>query len=386
MGRDGGGVTVRGDAIQIAFTHEGERQRRLLKVNGAPMKATPANLKFATRLADEIRKKIALDIFNIQDYFPDDAAATIGRGITVAGQLTKWLAAQRIETSTRAGYSSASKFWTESLGSKPLRSLKHSDILTAIASRPMLTGKTINNYVSVLREACALALLDRAISVNPVGSILRAKHQKAQPDPFSLVEVESIIAHMRQHYPAPVANLTEFRFFTGLRTSELAGLHWPSVDFRSSIVVVSEALVRGEAKARTKTNTVRAVDLNSRALAALKAQKAHTFLAGGHVFLDPRYGTPWIEERAYRRSFYEPTLKALGIRYRKPYNSRHSYATMLLMAGARAPYAARQLGHSVEMFLTTYSKWIDGDHNTSEQKRLEAFIGGEQAPAAAQRP
>jgi integrase len=36
-----------------------------------------------------------------------------------------------------------------------LRTLKHSHVLTAIADRPDLSGKTINNYVSVLRDALA---------------------------------------------------------------------------------------------------------------------------------------------------------------------------------------------------------------------------------------
>ncbi|AIV73967.1 putative phage integrase [Burkholderia pseudomallei] len=38
----------------------------------------------------------------------------------------------------------------------------------------------------------------------------------------------------------------------------------------------------------------------------------------------------------------------------------HCYATAMLMAGMTPAFCAKQLGHSVEMFLTTYSKWIDG--------------------------
>lgn len=93
------------------------------------------------------------------------------------------------------------------------------------------------------------------------------------------------------------------------------------------------------------------------------------------IFLDPRYGTPWVDERAFRRSFWTPALKALGIRYRPPNNSRHTFATMLLMAGATPAYAAKQMGHSVEMFLSVYSKWIDDGHGDLEQAKLERFIG-----------
>jgi integrase len=40
---------------------------------------------------------------------------------------------------------------------------------------------------------------------------------------------------------------------------------------------------------------------------------------------------------------------------------RHSYATVMLMAGMHDAFCARQLGHSVEVVHRTYAaKWIDG--------------------------
>ena len=79
-------------------------------------------------------------------------------------------------------------------------------------------------------------------------------------------------------------------------------------------------------------------------------------MAGEEVFQDPRYGTPWADERAFRRSYWTPTLKRLGIRYRRPYNMRHTYATTMLMASMTPAFCARQLGHSVDIFLRTYAK------------------------------
>jgi integrase len=374
VARNGSGVTEHRGALRVAFTVNGETVRRTLSAGGKPMRATPANRRHAERLVAEIRAKIKLGVFSMHEYFPADPSASTGRGHTVAAQLADWLAAQRIEASTRAGYSSAIRFWSSTIGDKVLLALKHSDILHALATRPALTGKTINNYVSVLREALAMAVLDRTIAVNPVSDIPRAKHQKAPTDPFSRDEAEAIIAHMLARYPEPVANMAEAKFFTGLRSSEAAGLRWPNVDTSRAEIVVSEAIVRGKTKLNTKTNVARVVELNSRALAAIKRQKAHTFLAGEHVFLDPRYGTPWLEERAFRRSYWEPTLRALGMRYRPPYNTRHTFATMMLMSGMDPAYCARQLGHSVEIFHSTYAKWIDGNHNAGQRARLEAFL------------
>jgi len=68
------------------------------------------------------------------------------------------------------------------------------------------------------------------------------------------------------------------------------------------------------------------------------------------------------------------------MRYRPPFNTRHTYATMVLMASMTPAFCARQLGHSVEMFLRTYAKWIDGDQNALEVGRLEAALTPDSSP------
>jgi integrase len=372
MGRTGLGVEIRERSIRLAFTFDGRPYRRTLELNGKPLAPSPANIRHAHRLAAEIKDKIRLGVFSLAEYFPENGDTGT---LTIASQLERWIGAQRLETSTLAGYSSAVKFWSGHIGSKPVKGLIHSDVLTALATRPDLSGKTVNNYVSVLREAMELAVLDKVILSNPVAGVPRAKHQKPPVDPFTQDEAEVICAYMVKHFPAQVANYVEFKFFTGLRTSESFGLRWPSVDLPSSYFTVSQGIVRGEEKDSTKTNEARTVILNSRALGAIKRQAEHTRMSAEHVFLDPRYGTPWTEERAFRRSYWTPALKALGIRYRPPYNTRHTYATIMLMQGMTPAFCAKQLGHSVEMFLRTYSKWLDGSQDALEMAKLEAALG-----------
>jgi len=57
-------------------------------------------------------------------------------------------------------------------------------------------------------------------------------------------------------------------------------------------------------------------------------------------------------------------IKRLGIRYRRPYNMRHNYATAMLMAGMTPAFCAKQLGHSVGVFSRTYAKWLNGGKTT----------------------
>lgn len=173
------------------------------------------------------------------EYFPEggDTGST-----TISNQLDRWILTQRLEASTLAGYSSAVKFWKGHLGSRPVKGLLHSEILTALAKRPDLTGKTVNNYVSVLRESMALAVADKVISSNPVAGVPRANHQKPQPDRFTQAAADAICAYMGKPYPDPVWNYMEFKFFTGIRASESFGIRWPNVDLPSKYAVISEGI------------------------------------------------------------------------------------------------------------------------------------------------
>jgi integrase len=263
------------------------------------------------------------------------------------------------------------RFWQSTIGERPLRMLKTGDVLAAIATKPNLSGKTVNNYTSVLREALQLAVIDALMHANPMDHVAKAKWQKLPIDPFTRDEAEAIIQDAAKHHPGQIANLIEWWMWSGVRTSEMAGLHWSSVDLATGHMRIAEAMVRGVEKQSTKTNKARDVRLNSRALAAITRQKAHTVLAGEHVWTDPRYGTSWSDERAFRRSYWTPILKRLGIRYRRPYNMRHTYATTMLMAGMAPAYCAGQLGHSVEIFLSTYATWLPGAGDVAEMGKLE---------------
>lgn len=385
----GYGVENRETSIRLHFVDgDGKKQARTLTVNGRSLLPTKANLAHAERVAMEIRLRVRMGTFRMSDFFEGEA----DRHGTVAAALQTWIAGERMADSTRAGYESAVSFWTNAvvghrrlgepitLGQMDVADVRYSHIMLALATRPGLTGKTVNNYRSVLARAFRVLVLDRVLTANPVDETPRAKHQAPPPDPFSLAEAQAIISHMAAKYDPRVANYVRFAFFSGLRTSELAGLSWESVDWGRGLVLVHEAIVRGKHKANTKTDRARMVNLNAESRAALQAQKAHTFLAGGHVFIDPLSGKAWADERPFRRSYWAPTLKALGIRYRRPYNTRHTCATMLLMAGARPLWVASQMGHDLKVLLDRYARWIPDGHTEAEVAKMDQFTGS--GPAA----
>lgn len=375
------GVIVRDASIQVAFTRDGKQEKRTLTRNGLKLPPTPANIAFAERVAAEIREKIRLGSFHLGDYFPEDAAPITLR--TFGDHFDMWLQTKRVAATTLRGYKSCAKFWKESafesdsdrmLADLPMAFLTQTHLLYVIADRDDVSEKTIKNCLGPLKEAMKMALRDGVIKESPADDIKAPKWQKPPPDPFDAEEADAIISQITKKAPAQVANLATFWFWTGLRTSEVFGLRWANVDLRKGYVRIKEVLIQGDRVDHTKTSTERDVILNSRALNALQAQRSHTQAAGEEVFQDPNSGAAWSDERSFRRGHWTPALKICGIRYRRPYTMRHTYATHMLMCGANPAFAAKQLGHSLEIFLKTYAKWIDGKQNALEMSKIESAM------------
>lgn len=390
------GVEARPNSIRISFTLNGASHKRTLKAaDGAPLEPSSYNMKFAANLVATIKREIDSGSFVFENYFADDRAVTVQDDTskpkmpTVAEQLDLWLLTTKtLATSTQTGYRSAAKFWkaapaelnaagqpTRLVGDIPVDALLLSQLKLAINSKANKSGKTTNNYLSALIGALDLAIGDGLISKYPDTSLLRRKWQREEPDPFSLEEMTEIVQEMRRAYDSRVANLTEFWMLTGLRTSEIYGMRWKSVDFRKSEVRIHEVLVRGEYKASTKTSKARLVKLTPDALSILKAQRRHTLMLGEDslVFDNPTDNKPWDDERDFRRSYWTPALKRLGIRYRRPYQLRHTNASMRLMCGQLPGFAAAQLGHSTDMFIQIYARWMDGAHDDIEMDKFTSF-------------
>lgn len=63
---------------------------------------------------------------------------------------------------------------------------------------------------------------------------------------------------------------------------------------------------------------------------------------------------------------WRPPPKTVDIRHRPPYNCRHTYATICVMSGLNPAFIAQQLGHSVQMLLSTYARWLNSSSDWSE--------------------
>ena len=383
-----GGVELRENSIRLKFQYSGVACKETLYLDNAPLPPTPANAKYARRIAIEIRKKIQDGSFVYADYFPHSRRAlSVGNTTPLFFDIAhRWIELHDIKASTKTQYRRRlSTFWKQNLKNVAIDKVLYSDILTALNAGSWTSGKSRNNELSMIKQIFEFARRDKIISGNPCEEIARSTYQKPKPDPFDIGEINAILSHLKVHRPEQILNFVQLMFLTGLRTSEGIALQWGNVDFRKREMLIDSATVYDEESDSTKTATARTVKLTSRALEALERQKAHTFLKGEHVFHDPKTDAAWAYAKITDiRGFWEITLKTLGIRYRRPYSMRHSYATLGLMNGSKPAFLAKQLGHSLQMFFTVYATWISSSDDDIELAKLDiatAEIVPEKSPS-----
>lgn len=367
--------------IQIDFEYRGIRCRERFKI--VP---TAANLKRAEQQRFAILEAIERGTFDYAEAFPDSPrrfqfAERAGGGIRLDDYLTGWLERRKrhLKSSTWDDYRKivASPLCSV-FGHIFLADMKRS-VVRDWAEGQECGNKRLSNVQSVLRAALQDAVDDELIEVNPLYGWTYARKEAPKPvddvDPFTIDEQAAILEHCRdpQH-----RNLFQFAFWSGLRTSELVALEWGDIDWIRGIVRVSRAKTQaGVSVEGTKTRRgTRDVKLLSPAREALERQKVHSFLAGGRVFLNPLTGGPWEGDQPIRRTAWQPALRAALVRYRRPYQTRHTFASMMLTAGESPVWVAAQMGHSdLMMIARTYGRWIPDASPEVGEKAVGLFGG-----------
>ena len=78
------------------------------------------------------------------------------------------------------------------------------------------------------------------------------------------------------------------------------------------------------------------------------------------IFPMLRKGTEWTDSayRSWRKRVYVPNAKAVGLEQPRPYDLRHSLASLLFAEGRNPAEIAEQMGHSLQTLLGTYTHVI----------------------------
>lgn len=360
---------------------------------------TPANRKKAQKLADQIDFEIQSGIFDYQRYFPNSKrlAAVLGTQSIPTVALATVAANDAYDPihgmGNRSGVGSGPQqplfedfantwyqenevSWRKShrrtlrdiidnrlipeFGKKVVGQITKAEIMafrSTLAKVPgrknaTLTAKSINAIMAPLRQILNEAA-DRFEFNTPFRNIKPLKIQKTDVEPFTLEEVQQILQHVRSDFK----HYYTTRFFTGMRTGEIDGLKWQYVDFKNRLILVRETLIAGEEDYTKTDGSQREIQMSALVFEALTEQARLTKGKSKFVFTN-RQGEPLDHNNVTKRVWY-PLLRFLGLKQRRPYQTRHTAATLWLASGENPLWIARQLGHtSTEMLFKVYSRFV----------------------------
>lgn len=384
-----GSIRSRSGNLFLDFRYRGVRCREQTLLPDAPN-----NRRQIQKLLERIEAEITLGTFEYGKYFPNSSRAEQfhEQGERTRQQNSRTLLFRvfaehwfsEMEHQWRTSYQknirlTLDRYLLPTFGSTPLDRITKSDLLTFrgtltkpdLKRRKSLSASRINHIMTPLRIILNEAA-DRYDFITPWQNIKPIKVPRTDVEPFDLEEVQLIMQRVRLDF----RNYYCVRFFTGLRTAEIDGLQWRFVDFTRRQILVRQARVEGEMVYTKNDGSFRTIDMSQIVYDALVNQQQSTG-DKNFVFCN-RFGNPLSHNTVTKKVWY-PLLRYLGLKKRRPYQTRHTAATLWLAAGESPEWIARQMGHtSTEMLFKVYSRYVPNltrqDGSAFNQLIQEHFI------------
>ena len=260
---------------------------------------------------------------------------------------------------------------------RDIREIKASELRAWIYSFD-LKPKTVSAYMTDFKGIFKMAIEEEVIDKNPFMHISKPKKKKEADEeeiyPFTPDEVAILL----DNAPQPLRNFLAISFYTGMRSGEVLGLQLS--DISDDTIEVKRSISKGIVSS-TKTQKVRTVPLfdvlkpyiNDQISIARQHKSIWLFSKenGKHL-----YGVDNIRGHAPYGPWYR-LLEEVGIRYRKIYNTRHTFITAMLKSGQLSVLEiAHIVGHTnSKMILERYAKHIKGEH-LKINKSFDPFKNG----------
>lgn len=129
-----------------------------------------------------------------------------------------------------------------------------------------------------------------------------------------------------------------------MRTGEVDALMWGDIDITNKTLTVQRSLRKGELSGLKTEGSHRAINLIDRVVDILIKHKKSVNLADNFVFTNSKRKP--LNYHVVSRSVWYPALLKAKLRPRNPYQTRHTFATLLLASGETPEWIANQMDHN----------------------------------------
>ncbi len=268
-----------------------------------------------------------------------------------------------LKYSTYYKYENIVKSRFDSFMTKQIADIKPSDIKKWLYSINDVGAKSKRHYLGVLSGIFQEALFDEVIERNPVKLVRLPKYEKPIITPFIADEVQMIMSTCKDNnfrYYLAIA------FYTGMRSGEIIGLKKTDIDLKNKLIKVERSRCRfGETtpKTRYSVRELPIIQLLEPYLIELMQKHDNEYL-----FIT-QYKKPYRDTNTFVNKFWKPILKELNLPYRRPYNTRHTYATNMLYNNLVSPVQLSQLlGHAnTQMVFDVYVNYVETNYKNFDR-------------------
>lgn len=398
------GVAPNKNHLRIWFMYEGQRRWEAI---GVP--DTPKNRKMAGELRSNIVYRIKTGTFDYRSEFPDSPLfkneVGSSKSVAIREVADLWLKLKKPDWANSSYITTERRVRVtlDIIGNgKDIRSVMQKDLLNLrieLLSGSYFTGRkmniekkgrtasTVNSSMADLKAIFAFAHGNGYIEANPMTGIKPLKKSNKRPDPITRDEYPRLIAACSTRQ---TANMWSLAILTGLRHGEICALAWEDVDLEAKKLTVCRNLTPQGLFTPPKTEAGnRVICLIDAAVDILRDQRELTrmYPQTSFTFHTREYGERIEEQKTFvfnpsvnavngRSGAYYSTeslgqiwtgaLRRAGLRHRKAYQSRHTFACWALSAGANPNYVASQMGHSdAQMVYRVYGAWMS-ENNTDQ--------------------
>ncbi|MCH9814380.1 MAG: site-specific integrase [Epsilonproteobacteria bacterium] len=337
------GVLIRNNTIYLQGMVDGKFIRKSTR-----KKATKANIKWAENNAHDVLLQLT------QKTVEQKIVYTIEEFGLKSFAMNK---AKRRDQTNRRYKNMFYKNIVPYFQNKKLTDLKVSDLKlwqTKLFEQG-LDPKTIKNNRSVFNYILKDALSDELITKDLFKFVDVIPLKDPEIYPFSLEEMKTLLNESSGWFH----NYLKVAFLTGMRTGEMIGLRWDDVQFNEEIISIKQAISEGViGEPKTKAG-IREIEMLPDVKKALQSQyKLTGHKKTGYVFLTQH-------DKYYKKSdsigvyAWRPLLEKCNLEYRILYQTRHTFASIMIQQGEEIGWVSSTMGHkNIYVTLTIYAKFI----------------------------
>lgn len=340
--------------VWITFSYNNKRYREKTKYPASEDNKLLVQSKLPEFMnSEEFKRIVSKDDTKLFDYY-----------------INLWLKSkQHLKTTTKRLYQSSYNYWFPLFKGREIVSIKASEIKTILLNNPTKKDNK-RNRLKHLKQVFNEAYLDEAIKDNICNKV-KLSFNDNEDDlvyPFTSEEVNFMLSSARGYFRVYLA----IAFYTGARNGEIFAMKWHNVDFKKKRIYIDATVGNYNENSPKTKSSKRYVPIFDTLMPYLddyqknKGLQRYLFQTREGNTLDP---SNLIKNR------WRPLLSKCNIEYRKLYQTRHTFATTMIMSNKFNPnQIAKILGHSnIQTLMLVYNKFIEDSKAMDIDTNIDVF-------------